>query len=723
MKVALAIYLFLLALEGCLAWYAGGSPFLLLALMAVVALYSLLSIRPGPAAGITRLIASALTLGLCPLLYANHQNVLGLCLLAMLHFFSATQCVWEVRQAGTTREVSSSKTKRAIFTLGFYATLGLAFSMLRVDFLELPRSTGIMLATIISLLGLIAWEVSRRGRFEKGKTSNTVSARGFLFRVAFAGFVAVMFALLFAVALPLASDALCNFSPELKSPRDLPDLSSGARQMPTTQSGMSGVAQSHEESASNTGPEMTSGTEQPRLPMRGTIELSDEIRVLIKFKNSAQAETLTKQGPLYVHTLAVSKFTDDQRAIESPSGSWVKDAMDGKQDGKVEVRKPLPGDIPHEVFIPQSTGDVLPALAGVTTYALPEVFVLPDTWFQSKITGSIRYKAWSTPVNILSISNLKIEPGRPGEAYLTKLDTPFGTRLTEIADFFRTRRTNLSGRLDLLQDYFQANFKYNLTVENKSGMPPLENFLFEEKSGHCELFAWAAALMLRHMGIPSRVAYGYKDGEHDAATDTWLFREYHAHAWTEIFVEDQGWVICDFTPFSSDSATRAATLPFDLTEFQDAGALSTEIENKLWNKAETLQTLQSVWGPTILGGGLLAAITHFLLLKRRTPAQRAAENAARERALRDRQPAYFIEFLHMCQALGHTRLEGQTLMEFHRCLKRAQICSDDFDDLVAYYYRSRYEDAPLDGPIEHGFLKHIQEFRNRWNQSLQSSLD
>ena len=50
-------------------------------------------------------------------------------------------------------------------------------------------------------------------------------------------------------------------------------------------------------------------------------------------------------------------------------------------------------------------------------------------------------------------------------------------------------------------------------------------------------------------------------------------------------------------------------------------------------------------------------------------------------------------------------------MEFHRHLKQARFCNDDFDDLAAYYYKSRYEDAPRDEPREHGFLKRIREFR------------
>ncbi len=100
----------------------------------------------------------------------------------------------------------------------------------------------------------------------------------------------------------------------------------------------------------------------------------------------------------------------------------------------------------------------------------------------------------------------------------------------------------------------------------------------------------------------------------------------------------------------------------------------------------------------------------FILRKRHIPWQWAPKKASRVRAERDKQPEYFLEFLRMCETHGHHRLEGQTLMDFHRHLKYSQFCDDHFDDLVAHYYKSRYEDAPKDEPSEHGFLKRIREF-------------
>ena len=41
---------------------------------------------------------------------------------------------------------------------------------------------------------------------------------------------------------------------------------------------------------------------------------------------------------------------------------------------------------------------------------------------------------------------------------------------------------------------------------------PLAYFLFVRKKGHCEYFASSMAVMLRTLGIPSRVVTGFQSG-------------------------------------------------------------------------------------------------------------------------------------------------------------------------------------------------------------------
>lgn len=71
-------------------------------------------------------------------------------------------------------------------------------------------------------------------------------------------------------------------------------------------------------------------------------------------------------------------------------------------------------------------------------------------------------------------------------------------------------------------------------------------FLFTLKRGYADYHASAMAIMLRTIGIPSRVAAGYVAGEYDAEKERYTVREIHAHAWVEVFIPTYGWI--DFNP-------------------------------------------------------------------------------------------------------------------------------------------------------------------------------
>ncbi len=73
---------------------------------------------------------------------------------------------------------------------------------------------------------------------------------------------------------------------------------------------------------------------------------------------------------------------------------------------------------------------------------------------------------------------------------------------------------------------------------------PLDDFL-GRRSGHCELFATAAAVLLRARGIPARYVGGYYG---DPTADGLTLRDWDAHAWAEAWVPGKGFVVVDATP-------------------------------------------------------------------------------------------------------------------------------------------------------------------------------
>jgi hypothetical protein len=108
-----------------------------------------------------------------------------------------------------------------------------------------------------------------------------------------------------------------------------------------------------------------------------------------------------------------------------------------------------------------------------------------------------------------------------------------------------------------IERYLQNNFGYTLQLPGLREPDPLATFLFERKKGHCEYFATSMVMMLRTLGIPARVVNGFRGGEYNDLTSSYIVREKDAHSWVESYYPEYGWVSFDPTPAGSadDSQT------------------------------------------------------------------------------------------------------------------------------------------------------------------------
>ena len=95
--------------------------------------------------------------------------------------------------------------------------------------------------------------------------------------------------------------------------------------------------------------------------------------------------------------------------------------------------------------------------------------------------------------------------------------------------------------------YF-SRYEYQLGIEIPRDRDPLTYFLIDRPPAHCEFFASGAAVLLRLGGIPSRYVTGFVPTEYNLFGQCWIARNKDAHAWTEAFVGNRGWVTVDATP-------------------------------------------------------------------------------------------------------------------------------------------------------------------------------
>ncbi|MEP7363682.1 MAG: DUF3488 and transglutaminase-like domain-containing protein [Acidobacteriota bacterium] len=99
-----------------------------------------------------------------------------------------------------------------------------------------------------------------------------------------------------------------------------------------------------------------------------------------------------------------------------------------------------------------------------------------------------------------------------------------------------------------LERHLRTQYGYTTILLSSEVRDPISHFLFQRKEGHCEYFASSMALMLRTLGIPSRVATGFQSGTYNPISNWYLIRASDAHSWVEAWIEGRGWVTFDPTP-------------------------------------------------------------------------------------------------------------------------------------------------------------------------------
>jgi len=107
----------------------------------------------------------------------------------------------------------------------------------------------------------------------------------------------------------------------------------------------------------------------------------------------------------------------------------------------------------------------------------------------------------------------------------------------------------------ILKTFADGSYYYNLSPENLS-KNSYADFFLKNKEGYCEYFAGTFVLLARLANIPSRIVSGYLGGDLNDIGDFYVFRQKDAHAWAEIWFENEGWIRVDPTKFVPDENVR-----------------------------------------------------------------------------------------------------------------------------------------------------------------------
>ncbi len=176
-------------------------------------------------------------------------------------------------------------------------------------------------------------------------------------------------------------------------------------------------------------------------------------------------------------------------------------------------------------------------------------------------------------------------------------------------------------RARALEEFVRRRGRYTLDVNDAGVADPVEHFLLRGNPGHCEYFATALAVLLRHAGIPARVVSGFSGGRWSSLSGAIIVRQSDAHSWVEAWIADQGWTTLDPTP-PAETPGDAAGLLGRLR----AGLDRAELLWDTWVVGLDLQDQQSLaWGAVEgaaavargIGAALDGAATAAALLARR----------------------------------------------------------------------------------------------------------
>jgi transglutaminase-like putative cysteine protease len=237
-----------------------------------------------------------------------------------------------------------------------------------------------------------------------------------------------------------------------------------------------------------------------------------------------------------------------------------------------------------------------------------------------------------------------------------------------------------------------GGFTYDEHPPAPAGLPPLVDFLERTKRGYCQQFAGTMALMLRYLGIPSRVAVGFTSGTwKDGA---WTVTDHDAHAWVEVWFAGQGWLPFDPTPgrgrlsatYTNASDSADAIRALGTGRFLDLGSRATTVPARGVARKEQPGGRSIHWSLIVpfaaLVVALVVALAGLALTKSLQRYRRAATSDPRHRASAARgELAAFI------RDQGSPVAGTASITELVVELRRLGVGSDAF---AAAFARARY---------------------------------
>lgn len=254
-----------------------------------------------------------------------------------------------------------------------------------------------------------------------------------------------------------------------------------------------------------------------------------------------------------------------------------------------------------------------PQLAGyqVQMYSAFQWFSIPP------VSGRIRYEG---------TAYTRVQTTPPPQQWLladTKLPPDINPKTQAWAAELSQNPTfaalDAKGKAQWLLNYIRTE-NYHYTLTPPAGYTPrnaADQLWFEYKEGFCEHYSFAFAILMRSLGIPTRIVTGYQGAEPNFVDGFWIVRQSNAHAWTEIWQDGEGWIRVDPTfAIAPERINYGSLRQGSNTPIMHAGIDGLSIWGQISMRWEAIE---NAWNQWVLGYNVTSGLDILARLGFKTP--------------------------------------------------------------------------------------------------------
>lgn len=280
------------------------------------------------------------------------------------------------------------------------------------------------------------------------------------------------------------------------------------------------------------------------------------------------------------------------------------------------------------------------------------------------------YEYWTDPDPPLRpLSPEQIDELTPHPTPSPRLTQWLDEQLAGISDPYEQARR--------LEDHLRDEFTYRIGAPKLDRINHIDDFIFNQREGHCERFASTLALLLRMKGIPTRVVLGYMPNQRNWLSGWYDIRFRDGHAWTEAYIPEKGWILLDATPRASYTLSSPYFSDFidalDVVWYMHIVNFDTSAQRELftvsWQGLAQLPAWAEAHSTSILFVVLPTAA--FLIWYTRRPglaARAGSGNKTRPAILAEH---YYAQMLRLLRQRGIEKEPAKTPLEFLNALQSA----------------------------------------------------